>query len=77
MNLEIHNEVTPGQLALTRDDRVYVLRDSGLVETRRVKYPPWRLGDGTWVVGVYGLAGGYALCRVTPAPERGEGVALG
>ena len=69
-SLEIHNDVSPEQLALKPNDRVEVTRDNGLTELRRVKYAPWQLGDGTWVVGVYGISGGYALCRVRPVPER-------
>lgn len=44
-------------------DLLEVARDDGRRERRRVKYPPWPLGDGTWVVGLEGLRGGYALSR--------------
>jgi len=45
------------------DDLMEVTRDSGTKERRRVKYIPWQLGDGTWVIGLRGIAGGYALSR--------------
>lgn len=45
---------------------VEVTRDDGTTETRRVKYAPWQLGHGAWVVGLEGIAGGYALERCRP-----------
>ena len=45
-------------------DLVEVTRDDGSIEQRRVKYEPWQLGDGTWVIGLKGITGGYALDRV-------------
>jgi hypothetical protein len=55
------------QLALRPGDVVLQTDDSGAVNQRTVKYAPWQLGDGTWVIGLKGIAGGYALCRCQPA----------
>ena len=46
---------------------VEVRRDDGSLFQSTVKYAPWELGfpgSGTWVVGVNGISGGYALDRV-------------
>lgn len=43
---------------------VIVRRDNGTEERRTVKYSPWKLGDGSWVIGLDGIAGGYAFERV-------------
>ena len=48
---------------------VSVTRDDGSAEMRSVKYAPWQLGDGTWVIGLDGIAGGYLLSRVAK-PRR-------
>jgi len=69
-HLEIHNGVTEAQKNLKVGDEVLVTRDDGKVERRVVKYEPWTLGDGTWVVGIKGISGGYALCRVQPIPKE-------
>jgi hypothetical protein len=52
-------------------DRVSVELDSGEIREFVVKYSPWQLGHGTWVIGLEGIAGGYALDRV-----RGVGFAM-
>lgn len=58
------------RLTLCPGDRVLVRTDSGAELTYRVKYRPWQLGAGTWVVGLEGIAGGYALERVVAVLER-------
>lgn len=65
------------RMALKPGDRVLVLvrTDAGTVLEFEVKFAPWVLGGGTWVVGLAGIAGGYLLSRVeglvhhTPVPE--------
>lgn len=54
----------PWQLALVPGDRVEVLMDQGDVKEFAVKYEPWQLGHGVWVIGLEGRAGGYKLTRV-------------
>lgn len=49
--------------AIREGDRVIVTRDDGREEIRRVRRDPWQLGNGTWVVGLSGISGGYALSR--------------
>lgn len=61
--------VAPDQLALKPGDAVDVTLDDGRTERRSVKYAPWQLGDGRWVVGLSGISGGYDLGRVVPAPQ--------
>jgi hypothetical protein len=51
---------------------VTVTRDDGSLWLTRTRTDPWQLGDGTWVVGLEGRAGGYALDRVRRRPE-GDG----
>jgi hypothetical protein len=46
---------------------VIVLRDNGEEFPTFIKYLPWELGHGEWVVGVEGVAGGYSTLRVRPA----------
>lgn len=58
------DQVEGWQLALQPGDRVSVLMDMGDVKEFTVKYAPRQLGDGTWVVGLEGRAGGYKLSRV-------------
>lgn len=43
---------------------VTVTRDDGSLWLTRTRTDPWQLGDGTWVVGLEGRAGGYLLDRV-------------
>lgn len=43
---------------------VVVKMDDGKLYAKKVKYEPWQLGDGTWVIGLEGISGGYALNRV-------------
>lgn len=45
---------------------VLVRRDDGTLLDTVTRSEPWQLGGGTWVVAVQGIAGGYALSRVTP-----------
>lgn len=71
--MTIHNAVSSEQLALEPYDQVDVTRDSGFVETRIVKFSPWQLANGTWMIGIFGISGGYALCRVQPNPDTREG----
>jgi hypothetical protein len=49
--------------ALKPGDEVLCVNDSGQTHKRIVKYSPWQLGGGTWVVGLKGISGGYALHR--------------
>ena len=50
---------------------VVVTRDDGTREVRKVKYFPWQLRDGTWVVGLTGISGGYRLdqCEIPEVTE--------
>jgi hypothetical protein len=57
MTDEERRAIIPGQW-------VEVLRDDGRTTHHRVKYAPWRLGHGEWVIGLDGVAGGYLLSRV-------------
>ena len=43
---------------------VRVIKDDGKLEEHKVKYEPWQLGSGTWVIGLEGIRGGYSLERV-------------
>ena len=43
---------------------VIVKLDDGSLCSKKVKYEPWQLGDGTWVIGLEGIAGGYELDRI-------------
>ena len=45
-------------------DVVLVRKDDGREDEHMVKAHPWQLGHGTWVVGLRGISGGYALSRV-------------
>jgi hypothetical protein len=51
-------------LALKPGDRVIVTDDLGNDKEWTVKYAPWKLGHGDWVIGLKGKAGGYLLSRV-------------
>jgi hypothetical protein len=55
--------------SLRPGDRVLVRKDNGKLEEHRVRHRPWRLGHGTWVVGLDGISGGYALSRVVAILE--------
>lgn len=57
-------------LSLKPGDRVRVRRDDGTEVNYTVKYEPWRLGHGTWVIGLKGISGGYDLSRVVEVLER-------
>lgn len=51
--------------ALIPGEWVEVLRDDGKTTTHhQIKYAPWKLGHGEWVIGLEGIAGGYLLSRV-------------
>lgn len=52
------------RLKLIPGDRVIVLMDDGELKEFDVKYPPWQLGHGAWVIGLVGRSGGYSLERV-------------
>lgn len=54
-------------------DKVQVRRDNGSILETTVKYKPWQIGDGTWVIGLAGIAGGYALERVSLIPHQEGG----
>lgn len=45
-------------------DRVHVLMDDDQTQEFTVKYAPWQLGHGEWVIGLKGIVGGYLLSRV-------------
>ncbi len=59
--------------ALRPGDIVTVRLDDGSEAVRHVKYAPWRLGHGAWVVGFVGVSGGYDLGRVTGRVTLPEG----
>jgi hypothetical protein len=59
------------RLALVEGDRVMVRDDQGTEKEFVVKYPPWQLGHGEWVIGLHGKAGGYLLGRVVRKVEAG------
>lgn len=50
--------------ALSPGDTVVVRNDHGYEEQRVVKYSPWQLAHGEWLIGLKGIAGGYLLSRV-------------
>lgn len=52
----------PDELKL--GDRVTYRDDLGTLHTATVRREPWQLGHGTWIVGLTGRSGGYALDRV-------------
>lgn len=62
-------------LSLRPHDRVRVLHDDGTEADYEVKFEPWTLGHGEWVIGLKGMAGGYKLSRVVKVLER-AGVVL-
>ncbi len=69
MTMEIRDDFEPtaAQLALQEGDPVWCLRDDRSRTRHSVKYgPPYRNPAGTWVVHLTGIAGYYALQRVTP-----------
>lgn len=45
-------------------DTVMVRMDDGTEKEFTVKYKPWMLGHGKWVIGLRGILGGYDLDRV-------------
>jgi hypothetical protein len=48
---------------------VVIRMDDGKLVHSRVKYAPWQLGHGQWVVGIEGMAGGIRLDRVQRREE--------
>lgn len=52
------------RLMLEPGDVVEVRQDDGTLKEFKVKYSPWQVGHGTWVIGLVGVAGGYSLARV-------------
>lgn len=71
--LEIHNDVTPEQLALQPGDHVIRTDDRGDEAEFVVKYPPEKLGGDWWVVWLVGVSGCYALCRCRPLSSAPAG----
>lgn len=57
------------RLALVPGDVVIVRMDDGTEKEFTVKYEPWQLGHGEWVIGLKGIAGGYLLARVMAKKE--------
>ena len=60
---------------LQAGDVVIVTDDHGVDAEYKVKYAPWQLGHGEWVIGLAGISGGYKLDRVTAfvrAAETGQ-----
>jgi hypothetical protein len=72
------------RLAIKVGDMVRVRDDAGIEADYKVKYEPWELPNGTWLIGLAGISGGYRLDRVTerlpiqmklnwqPGPARGS-----
>lgn len=52
------------KLRLKPGDLVRVRFDDGSESTREVKYSPWQVSGGVWVIGLKGISGGYSLERV-------------
>lgn len=57
-------------MGLKRGDMVRVRDDHGIEADYKVKHEPWELGNGTWVIGLAGISGGYALSRVIGVISR-------
>jgi len=55
-------------------DTVVVRDDDGIDTVREVKYAPWQLGHGKWVIGLQGISGGYSLDRVVKIVKLAEAV---
>ncbi len=70
---ELHTAV--GRFALAPGDEVAVVMDDGARRAFTVAREPWRLGHGAPVIGLEGIAGGYALERVAAVrrTDRTEG----
>lgn len=49
---------------------VIVMRDDGREEPTRTRSQAWNLGDGSGVVLLEGISGGFSLCRVRVDAER-------
>lgn len=61
---EKQRRLTEHGAILKPGDTVMVRLDDGEIVEKTVKYAPWQLGHGEWVIGLNGIAGGYALDRV-------------
>lgn len=59
LTVEQKRQLQPG-------DRVVVRLDAHPIgdDIYEVKYAPWQLGHGAWVIGLKGISGGYDLSRV-------------
>jgi hypothetical protein len=65
-SLEIHNRVTTDQMRIRAGDPVVLTDDFGKEHVTRAATEPWKAGGHTWLIGVEGRSGGYALCRIRP-----------
>lgn len=61
LTVEQRRTLQVGDRVVVRMDHVYPVGDM----VYEVKYAPWQLGHGEWVIGLKGITGGYALDRVT------------
>lgn len=57
---------------LQAGDVVIVTDDHGVDAEYEVKYAPWQLGHGEWVIGLCGISGGYKLDRVSAFVRAAE-----
>ena len=48
---------------------VLVIEDDGTITRCTTRSPPWKMGEGPWLVLLSGRTGGYALDRVVDASE--------
>jgi hypothetical protein len=69
--------VTDGERRLLKPgDRVVLRGDDGREGEYVVKHAPWQLGHGEWVIGLFGLTGGWLLGRIVrqlpPAQNPGR-----
>lgn len=56
-------DLLPGDVVRVRDD-------SGAEAEYEVRWAPWQLASGEWVVGLKGIVGGYLLARVVGVVSR-------
>ena len=49
--------------------KVKVYKDDGSIFETVARSEPWKLGDGTSVIAVEGIAGGYLLSRVVKVDQ--------
>lgn len=65
MNTSEHEQGIPFTYSTFKvGDKVRVLKDDGTFFHSTVKYEPWQLGHGQWVIGINGISGGYSIERV-------------